>query len=294
MATTAFKFPDISPELFSFNLGGFEFALRWYALAYIVGIIIALQIIKFLLSKENLWSFKTPPMAKSQTDDLITFLILGIIIGGRSGFVFFYQLEYYLHNPWEIFMVWQGGMSFHGGLIGVILATLWFCHRNSLPVLSVGDLIAVATPPGIFLGRLSNFVNSELWGRPTEWSFGVVFPGTLAQSCPGYSEPCARHASQLYEAGLEGLILGCIMLWLAVNKKWLTRPGCLIGFFIFAYGLFRFLVEFFRQPDSYFITNENPLGYLLSSSNLSLTMGQALSLPMIIFGLLIIILRYKK
>jgi len=294
MASAAITFPNISPELFSFNLGGVEFALRWYALAYIVGIIIALQIIKFLLSRENLWSFKIPPMAKTQTDDLITFLILGIIIGGRCGFVFFYQLEYYLINPWEIFMIWQGGMSFHGGLLGVTLATLWFCHRNSLSVLSVGDLIAVATPPGIFLGRLSNFVNNELWGRPTEWSFGVVFPGALAQNCPGYSEPCARHASQLYEAGLEGLILGCIMLWLALGKKWLKRPGCLIGFFIFAYGLFRFFVEFFRQPDPYLITNANPLGYLFSSNSLSLTMGQALSLPMIAFGLTLILVQYKK
>jgi len=293
MAINAIKFPNLSPELFSFNLGGFEFAIRWYALAYIIGVVLALQIIKFALSKKNLWTDCAPPMTVDQADELVTNLVLGIILGGRLGFVLFYQLDYYLLHPIEALMIWQGGMSFHGGFIGVAIAGIWFCKKNALSLSSVGDIISVASPPGLFLGRLSNFVNNELWGRPTEWAWGVIFPGKMAQNCPGFSTPCARHASQIYEAGLEGFLLGALMIWLAYSCNWLRKPGRLIGMFLIGYGVCRFSVEFFRQPDPYFITQDNPIGYALSIASTNLTMGQMLTLPMICLGSLFLFKAFR-
>ena len=246
---------------------------------------------KYLLRKPNIWYRNNPPMSTKQADDLITFLIIGIIVGGRLGFVFFYQPSYFLNNPFEILVVWKGGMSFHGGLIGVIFASIWFCKRNSLSLYKIGDLIAVCTPPGLFLGRIANFINNELWGKPTDFFFGVIFPGPLAQKCLGFSSPCSRHPSQLYEAALEGVLLGFLMLWLTLNRFWFKKPGSLSGFFLFFYGLSRFTVEFVRQPDIYYVSNENPMGYLFNLGFFNLTMGQTLSIPMIVFGLLMLIRR---
>ena len=186
-------------------------------------------------------------------------------------------------------MVWRGGMSFHGGLIGVIFSTIWYCKRNFLSLFSIGDLLAVCTPPGLFLGRIANFINNELWGKPTDSYFGVIFPGPLAQNCPGFSIPCSRHPSQLYEAGLEGVLLGFLMLWLALNRFWFNKPGKLLGFFLIFYGISRFIVELVRQPDIYYSSADNPMGYLISILNFGLTTGQVLSIPMVLVGTIMIV-----
>ena len=193
------NFPDLSPELFSISAFGIEFALRWYALAYIAGILIAWRMAVMAVRRPALWPDQSPPLRPDQLEDLITWIILGVIIGGRLGFVLFYQPEYYLSHPLEILKVWQGGMSFHGGLLGVVIASLVFARRNSAPLLSLADLIAHTVPPGLLLGRLANFVNAELWGRPSELPWAVIFPGAAAQDCANVAAGlCARHPSQLY------------------------------------------------------------------------------------------------
>ncbi|MCA0869383.1 prolipoprotein diacylglyceryl transferase [Seohaeicola saemankumensis] len=279
------QFPDLSPELISISVFGIEFALRWYALAYIVGIIIAWRLGMAALRRPLLWPGQSPVMTTQQLEDLLTWIILGVILGGRLGFVLFYQPAYYLAHPAEILMVWQGGMAFHGGLLGVILATWLFTLRHGLPKLPTADLIAHAVPPGLMLGRLANFVNAELWGRPTDLPWGVIFPGQEAQYCPGVTPPCARHPSQLYEAGLEGLLLGVLLLWLVYRRGAFKTPGLVFGVFLSGYGLARFIVEFVRQPDAQFVAADNPLGLAWQLSGYGLTMGQMLSLPMIALGL---------
>ena len=214
----ALNFPDISPDLISFTVFGIELALRWYALAYLAGILIGWRLLLRHLRRPALWPHNTAPASEEQIDLFLTWAILGIILGGRLGFVLFYEPAYYLANPQEILFIWQGGMAFHGGLLGVVFAGLWYCWKHSLPIPSVGDCIVIATPPGILLGRIANFINGELWGRPTEAPWGVIFPGERAQFCPGFDAPCARHPSQLYEAGLEGLLLGILLLWLAFAR----------------------------------------------------------------------------
>jgi phosphatidylglycerol:prolipoprotein diacylglycerol transferase len=278
-------FPDLSPELFSISLFGMEFALRWYALAYIAGILIAWRMAVMAVKRPALWANDSAPMTPRQIEDLMTWIILGVIIGGRLGFVLFYQPAYYLANPAQIPMVWQGGMAFHGGLLGVIIAAWIFTRREGIPALSAADLVAHAVPPGLLLGRLANFINAELWGRPSEAPWAVVFPGYAAQDCPGVTGPCARHPSQLYEAGLEGLLLGALLLWLVYARGAFKRPGLVSGVFFAGYGSARFIVEFFRQPDAQFVSEGNPLGLALHVGGVGLTMGQLLSLPMIAFGL---------
>ncbi|MGD9862764.1 MAG: prolipoprotein diacylglyceryl transferase [Pseudodonghicola sp.] len=278
-------FPDLSPELVSFTLFGMEFALRWYALAYIAGILIAWRLALRAVGRATLWPDGRAPMTPQQIEDLLTWIILGVILGGRLGFVLFYQPGYYLSHPAEIPMVWQGGMSFHGGLLGVVLAAWIYTGRQGIARLSAADLIAHTVPPGLLLGRLANFVNAELWGRPSDLPWAVIFPGAAAQDCPGVIGLCARHPSQLYEAGLEGLILGTLLLWLVYRHGALRRPGLVLGSFIGGYGLARFIVEFFRQPDAQFVTPGNPLGLALHLQGYGLTMGQLLSLPMIALGL---------
>ena len=285
MLTVALPFPDIGHEVFSVDVFGFHLALRWYALAYIVGIVIGWRICVRAIRRPALWPGAGAPMKPAQVDDLLTWIILGVIIGGRLGYVFFYQPQYYLQNPLEILMVWQGGMSFHGGMLGVTVAALVYCLRWHVPLLSTADLLALATPPGLFLGRLANFTNNELWGRPTTMPWGVVFPGEAAQACPGIEELCARHPSQLYEALLEGLVLGSLLLVLAWRKGWLKRPGALTGLFLAGYGLSRAFVELFRQPDMQFVSEGNPVGHALHFGDWGLTMGQVLSLPMVLIGL---------
>ena len=200
-------FPDISPEIFSFHFFGIKFALRWYAVSYILGFICALRLMKFFVLRTHLWTSKTPPFSTEQADSFLTYLILGVIMGGRLGYVFFYTFKYYASNPLDIFRIWDGGMSFHGGFIGVVIAVILYSKINRLPLWSTSDLIAVSTPPGLIFGRIANFINAELWGRPTDIYWGVIFPGEIAQKCDGVIGPCARHPTQLYEAALEGELL---------------------------------------------------------------------------------------
>jgi len=276
-------FPDISPEIFTIHLFGMAFSLRWYALAYLAGLLIGWRIIVALMRRPRLWG-DTAPMPPARVEELLTWVILGVVLGGRLGFVLFYEPGYYLANPAQIPVIWQGGMSFHGGFLGVVLASWWYCRRNAIPPLRLADALAVATPIGLGLGRVANFINAELWGRPTDAPWGVVFPGEAAQFCPGVVGPCARHPSQLYEAGLEGVLLAAV-LFVLVRAGGLRRPGQALGVFLIGYGLARFVVEFFRQADAQFITPDNPLGHVLGGPVWGVTMGQLLSLPMVLVGL---------
>ena len=282
-------FPDISPDIFSFEIYGFTIALRWYALAYITGIVIAWRLTLAALRRPVLWPDDNPPMRPEQVEDLLTWVILGIILGGRLGYVLFYRPLYFLENPAEIPMVWQGGMSFHGGFLGVVVAAWIYTLRHDIPKLKATDAIAIGVPWGLMLGRIANFINAELWGRPTDLPWGVAFPGRAAQDCPDIVGLCARHPSQLYEAALEGLILGIVLLILVWRRQGLKAPGLVSGTFFAGYGAARFVVEFFRQPDAQFITPENPLGLAFHVSGYGLTMGQILSLPMLLLGLFLIL-----
>jgi phosphatidylglycerol:prolipoprotein diacylglycerol transferase len=277
-------FPDISPNLFSFQLFGHEIALRWYALAYIAGLLFGWWIVLRAVRTPQLWA-GDPPLTAEQVERLLTWIILGVILGGRLGYVLFYDLPTYLADPLQVFQVWNGGMSFHGGFAGVVIAALWFCWRERIAMLSMGDLLAVATPVGLMLGRLANFINAELWGRPTDLPWGVIFPGAAAQTCAQLTGACARHPSQLYQAALEGLLLALVLFWLAFRKGWFKRPGALMGVFLAGYGIARFLVEFVRQPDAQFVSEGNPIGWAVQFGSYGLTMGQLLSLPMIAAGL---------
>lgn len=277
-------FPDISPEIFSIEIGGMTFALRWYALAYIVGLLIGWALVTRAVRTARLWPAGAP-MTPDQVERLLTWVIFGVILGGRLGYAIFYQPGHFLDDPAGLFRVWEGGMSFHGGFLGVVVAGLWFCRRERIPVLSAGDLFACAAPAGLFLGRVANFINAELWGRATALPWGVAFPGEAAQTCPGVQGLCARHPSQLYEAVLEGLILGLVILWMIWRRGDLRFPGRVMGVFLAGYGLARFAVEFVRQPDAQFVTPGNPLGLALHVQGYGLTMGQLLSLPMIAVGL---------
>lgn len=279
------QFPDISNEILSFSLFGMEFALRWYALAYLVGLVAGWRIIRGLMLRPSLWPGDRAPMAADRVEDLLATIVIGVIVGGRLGFVLFYQPGHFLAHPGDIPKVWQGGMSFHGGFAGVVVAGLWFCRRHGVPALQLSDAMALVAPIGLGLGRLANFVNAELWGRPTSLPWGVVFPGEAAQDCPGITtDLCARHPSQLYEAGLEGLVLGLVLWWL-LRRGALKRPGLITGAFLVGYGLARFAVEFVRQPDAQFVTADNPFGHVLGGAGIGLTMGQTLTLPLIAAGL---------
>jgi len=219
-------------------------------------------------------------MRPAQAEDLLTWMALGVILGGRLGFVLFYQPGYYAAHPLEALMVWRGGMSFHGGFLGVALAVILWSRRNAAPLLSVADAVALATPTGLLLGRLANFINGELWGRVSDVPWAMVFPG--AGDMP-------RHPSQLYEAALEGLLLLAVLAHLALRSGWLKRPGAVAGAFLLGYGLSRAFVEGFRQADAQFVTPDNPHGQVLRLGSgpeaFGLTMGQSLSLPMAFAGL---------
>lgn len=289
--TGGIPFPNISPELFSISIFGFDFALRWYALAYIAGILIAWRLGVMAVKRTSLWPNDTAPMTPKQIEDLLTWIILGIILGGRLGYVLFYQHDgYYRQNPIEILQVWQGGMAFHGGLLGVVIASWIYTSLQKIPRLPAADLIAFGIPAGLLLGRLANFINAELWGRETTAPWGVIFPGDAAQTCMDAAYgACARHPSQLYEAALEGLLLGALLLWMVWRGGALKTPGLVSGTFFVGYGAARFVVEFVRQPDAQFVTAGNPLGLAWHVDGYGLTMGQILSLPMIALGLWLIL-----
>ena len=279
-------FPEIDPVLISINLFGVELAIRWYALAYIAGLVLGWLLVRRLCARPALWG-GTAPMPPQRTDDLLTWMILAVIVGGRLGYVLFYQPGYFLSHPAEIPAIWQGGMSFHGGLLGVVVAIIVFCWRNGFPIVSVGDAVAAAAPIGIFFGRLANFINAELWGRPTNLPWGVAFPGPGSVCPPDWAGVCTRHPSQLYEAALEGLVLFVVIL-LAIRAGALARPGRVIGIFLTGYATARALVEFVREPDAQFVSASNPMGYALHWESFGLTMGQVLSLPMLAVGLALI------
>ena len=243
----------------------FSFEIRWYSLAYIFGILIG-----WYLSKKY---FIENEKVKETFDDYITYVILGIIIGGRLGYVIFYDLSYFLGNPIEILQIWNGGMSFHGGLLGVILSSIIFAKSKKIEVFEYLDVIAIVTPIGLFFGRIANFVNSELYGKSTEVFWSVKFLKV---------DNINRHPSQLYEAFLEGIILFIILIYFKSNKKNISH-GFLSGIFLIFYSIFRFVSEFFRVPDP-------QIGYLV----LNLTLGQLISFVFLLFGLILISIKYEK
>ncbi|MEJ6394086.1 prolipoprotein diacylglyceryl transferase [Gymnodinialimonas sp. 2305UL16-5] len=290
----AIPFPPLSPELFSIDLGWFRFALRWYALAYLAGLVIGWWMIWRAMKRPALWPGDVAPMQPVQVEGLLTAVVLGVIIGGRLGYVLFYDPAQFLAEPWLIPQIWEGGMAFHGGLLGVTIAALIYCRRIGAPPLQVADAMSMVIAVGLFFGRISNFINAELWGRASDAPWAVIFPGEAAQDCPGPEglveylglTYCARHPSQLYEALLEGLIMGVILLYLAYRRGWLKRPGALTGGFLLIYGASRFFVEFFRQPDEQFTSPDNPIGFAIAlSPSIGLTMGQILTIPMILAGI---------
>ncbi len=256
----AIPFPAIDPVII--HLG--PFAIRWYALAYIFGLVVGWRLLRRILARPG-WQ-----MQPADADDLLFYVTLGVIIGGRLGYALFYQTSHYLTNPQEILYVWRGGMSFHGGLAGVLAAAWLFARHRKLPFLEIADATAVVAPIGLLLGRLANFVNGELWGRPTDVPWAVVFP---------FAGPEPRHPSQLYEAALEGLVLLAVMQALAWGRgRDPAERGLPGGVFLMGYGLCRIFVEFFREPDF-------QLGYLIGGA----TMGQLLSIPMVLAGLWLVV-----
>lgn len=253
-------YPEVDPIIFQIG----PFALRWYALAYVFGLIGAWHYCR--------WLTKRPPrlIGPEAFDDFLVWATLGVVLGGRLGYILFYKPGYYLSNPLEIFMLWEGGMSFHGGFLGVMLAVGLFARKLKVNYFTMADIVACAAPIGIFLGRLANFINGELFGRaadPLAVPWAMVFPARMDPA------QIPRHPSQLYEAGLEGIALFLILMVL-VRLGWLERPGRLSASFLCGYGLARLIVEFFREPDQH-------LGFFLSG----VTMGQILSLPMLLVGL---------
>ena len=281
----AIPFPDISPVILSVDVGAFEIALRWYGLSYSAGLYLGYFLAMRLLLRTNIWRENRPPMGHAQLNSLLVWIAIGVIAGGRLGSVLFYHPVAYLHDPIEILAIWKGGMSFHGGLIGAIMAIAIFCQTRHLPVMPTFDLVALVATPGLFLGRVANFINGELWGRPTDGPWGVAFPGHAAQSCgQPLGEICLRHPSQLYEAALEGALLGAFLLFLALRRGALLHPGRVTGLFAGGYGLARFAVEFVRQPDLHFVSADNPVGLAWHIGGYGLSMGQFLSLPMIALG----------
>lgn len=257
-------YPSIDPVLM--HIG--PLAIRWYSLAYIAGILLGAWYIKWLNTRPPILAGLKP------FDDLTFYAMLGIILGGRLGYVFFYYPEYFLFHPVDIIKIWQGGMSFHGGLIGFSLAMLWFCKKNTYSFFILMDLCAAAVPIGLFFGRIANFINGELYGRITTSPFGMIFPN-------GGSLP--RHPSQLYEAGLEG-IATFIILFLGIKIAHLrTKKGAITGLFLCCYALSRIIIEQFREPDE-------DIGFIVGS----ITMGQLLSLPMLLLGITLIYLAFSQ
>ena len=249
-----------------------------------------------LVQKKDLWTAGHSIVERNEVDDLITYMISGIILGGRLGYCLFYAPAYYFDNPIRIIYIWEGGMSFHGGFLGVLISGILFGIRRKINLLSLGDLIAFASPPGLFLGRIANFINGELWGKPTNSTFGIKFTKGQGQFCPSSTEiTCFRHPSQLYEAFFEGIVLMLVFYYLAFFSKALKKPGIIFGSFLVGYGVIRFSIEFLREPDSFFITNENPYGYVIEFfPGIGISMGQLLTVPMIIVGLLMILFVTKR
>lgn len=255
--------PELNPIAFSIG----SFGIRWYSLAYIAGILFTL----FWLKKSN---DERHFLSKEAYDDWITWAVLSVILGGRFGYVFFYNFEYFIHHPLEIFAFWHGGMSFHGGLLGAIFGMWLYAKKYKIDYLQLTDCLVVAAPVGLFFGRLANFMNMELYGRATNSDFGIIFP---------HAGDFPRHPSQLYEAALEGVLLFIILFSLARFTRILDYRGKLSGVFLIFYGLFRSIIENFREPDE-------QLGFIFAK----ITMGQLLSLPLVFLGIFLILFHQKK
>lgn len=265
MTLLALPFPDINP--IALSLG--PIAVKWYGLAYAAGLLLGWFYVRQLLARPAQWAKSHAPFAVDRTDDLLLLMTLGVVFGGRLGYVLFYQPGFYLANPQEIPALWNGGMSFHGGLVGSIAAIWYFARRHGANVWSVLDVAAAASPIGLLFGRLANFINAELWGRPSEVAWAMVFPG---------AGPATRHPSQLYEAATEGAILFLILAWLIYKRDALKTPGLVAGTFMAGYGLARSFCEFFREPDFAHWATIGPF-----------TPGILYSLPMIAIGIWLIL-----
>lgn len=251
------NYPQIDPVIFQIG----PLAVRWYGMMYLLGFIGGYVVMNHICKKRQF------PVTADHISDLLFYGVLGVVLGGRFGYTLLYNFHYYSRHPLEIFAVWEGGMSFHGGTIGVVVALAVYCVRHKFPFLLIADIVVAAVPVGLGLGRIGNFINGELWGRETDLPWGMVFPG---------AGPYPRHPSQLYEAFLEGLVLFFIIYLLHLKR---VRRGIPAFSFLVGYGVFRFAVEYFRQPD-------NHLGFLWGGA----TMGQLLSIPMICVGLIGLIL----
>lgn len=259
-------YPAIDPIAFSIG----PFAVHWYGIAYVAGIMLGWFYAKRMVARAELWPNAQSPMSTEKLDDFLVWVAAGIVLGGRIGYILFYDLGAIIENPIRAIQIWNGGMSFHGGLIGTTLAMIIFARRNSIPVWSLFDTVAAVAPFGLFFGRIANFVNGELWGRVTDVPWAMVFPT---------GGPFARHPSQLYEAALEGLVLFLVLRIMTHHVKALRQPGIVSGVFVCGYALSRIFVEFFREPDA-------QLGYLAFGW---LTMGMVLSIPMFLIGVWAII-----
>ena len=270
MPFLAITFPIFDPVAIAIG----PIVIRWYALAYIGGIVLGWVYARALIKSTRLWGGPAP-VTLLEMDDFILWVTIGIILGGRTGYVLFYNLDFFIKHPAEIIELWKGGMSFHGGFMGCVFAVMLFCWKRNLSILSLGDITCAVGPIGLLLGRLANFINSELWGRTADASvpWAMVFPN---------GGPLPRHPSQLYEASLEGIVLFTILA-LMIRAGALKRPGLILGSFIFFYALARIAGEFFREPDP-------QLGFLWGG----LTMGMLLSVPMILAGLVIIVVAWRK
>ena len=277
-------FPDIDPivHIGPWALQWGPLALRWYALAYVAGILLGWQYAIRLVRDAKLWGGHKPIATSVQIDDLILWITLGIILGGRIGYVLFYMLlnddqrAGLAQHPFTVFKIWEGGMSFHGGFLGVCAAIALFARQQKLDILKLGDLIAPVAPMGIGLVRCANFINGELWGRVTDHPFGMIFCNQTIQRanggrCPAGPDP--RHPSQLYEAALEGVLLFLILNFAVHKLKWLQRRGALVATFLIGYGLFRVALEGVRNPD-----------HGMPAFPFGLTMGMILSIPMLAIG----------
>jgi phosphatidylglycerol:prolipoprotein diacylglycerol transferase len=256
-------YPQIDP--IAFSLG--PLAIHWYGLAYVVGILLGWAYARRLVNQGQLWRADTAPMTAANLDDFIVWVALGIVLGGRIGYILFYDLQAVIENPIRAIEIWNGGMSFHGGLIGTTVAMILFARRSKIPVWSLFDIVSAVVPIGLFFGRIANFINGELWGRISGVAWAMIFPT---------GGPFTRHPSQLYEAGLEGIILFLVLAAMTYWVKALKIPGTVTGVFVIGYALSRIFVEFFREPDA-------QLGYLLGTN--WLTMGMVLSSPMILLGI---------
>ncbi len=258
----ALTFPVIDPIIFSIG----PLSIRWYGLAYVTGILLGWYYARKLVLNPRLWGRKGSGITPTDLDDFLVWAALGIVLGGRIGYILFYDLGRYLDNPVDMLKIWTGGMSFHGGALGCMIAAIWFARSRGFVVFSFLDVMAAVSPFGLFFGRLANFINAELWGRVSDVSWAMVFPG---------AGPMPRHPSQLYEATLEGVVLLVVLALLIYVGRKLATPGFISGAWIFGYGASRIVVEFFRMPDV-------QIGYLAGGW---LTMGMVLSLPMLLVGI---------